>query len=70
MKLSKLAFFKDFFIIKPNIEDRCVGSIPNTTKESGIGKPSSNSGLIFHIHFCTNDLGKGMNPLVLDIILI
>lgn len=29
---------------------------------SGIGKLCSNSGLVYCVHFCTNAVGKIMNP--------
>lgn len=37
--------------------------------EGGIGKPSSNTGLVCCIHFPTNTLGKGMDPSILSLFL-
>lgn len=35
--------------------------------KSGIGNPSSNSGLVYSIHFHTKTIGKCMNPSVLPL---
>lgn len=42
-----------------------MGSIMESGTESEIGKPCSNSGLVYCIHFHTNALGKGMEPSLL-----
>lgn len=39
----------------------CAYSVKVMNVENGIGMPSSNSGQVHCIHFCTNNLGKRMN---------